>query len=181
MLFTPDMEVYFIRHTTPLVDKGICYGHTDLELASTFQEEGKEVLRQLPQAFDAVYSSPLKRCHRLAEMLPGERLLVDDRLRELNFGAWEMKAWDSLPKQELADWMADYVQNAPPRGESMLALQERVMAWWKELQLAGFRQLAVVTHGGVIRIMNAYFNSIPLSDAFEKFQIAYGGIAVFKI
>lgn len=175
------MEVYFIRHTTPLVDKGICYGQTDLELATTFPEEQKKVLKQLPDTFDVVYSSPLKRCFRLAGQLRGKKLLVDDRLKELDFGDWEMKPWDSLPKEALKKWMADYVHNTPPGGESMLDLQLRVLAWWKELQHAGFHRIAVVTHGGTIRTMNAYFKDIPLSSAFDRFQISYGGIAVFRV
>jgi len=33
------MEIYLIRHTTPDVAKGICYGQTDLDVANTFEEE----------------------------------------------------------------------------------------------------------------------------------------------
>lgn len=175
------MEVFFIRHTTPLVDKGICYGQTDLELAPTFPEEQRSVLNQLPAAFDAVYSSPLKRCFRLATKLSGEKLLVDDRLKELDFGEWEMKPWESLPRGALDLWMADYVHNAPPGGESMLEMQVRVLAWWKDLQSAGFQRIAVVTHGGIIRIMNVHFKDMPLSDAFGSFQVPYGSVTAFRI
>ena len=175
------MEVYFVRHTTPLVDKGICYGQTDLELASTFSEEHVRVLDQLPPAFDMVYSSPLKRCFRLAEKLKGERLLIDDRLKELDFGEWEMRSWDSLPKEKLDIWMKDYVNTAPPGGESMMDLQQRVLGWWEELQSANYGRVAVVSHSGIIRTMNAYLKNIPLSRAFSSIQISYGGIAVFRI
>ena len=175
------MEVYFIRHTTPQVDKGICYGQTNLELAPSFSEEQEKVVRALPASFDMVCSSPLKRCLDLAKKLDGKKFLVDDRLMEIDFGDWEMKPWGALPKEELEGWMADYVNNAPTKGESMLALQQRVLAWWAELSPSAYRKIAVVTHGGIIRTMNAYLNNQPLSEAFTKFQIPYGGIAVFKV
>ena len=60
------MEIYLIRHTAPDIEKGICYGQTDLELAHTFSVEAREVLKQLPNQFDAVYTSPLKRYKQLA-------------------------------------------------------------------------------------------------------------------
>ena len=53
------MEIYLIRHTTPDVAKGICYGQTDLALTATFPEEAEHVLKQLPPDLDVVYSSPL--------------------------------------------------------------------------------------------------------------------------
>ncbi len=175
------MEVYFIRHTTPLVHKGICYGQTNLELAPSFRKEQEKVIKELPTSFDIVYSSPLKRCLHLARKLNGKEFLVDDRLMEIDFGDWEMKPWGTLPGEELETWMADYVNNAPPGGESMLALQQRVLAWWSELEPPTYGKMAVVTHGGIIRTMNAHLNNLPLSEAFTKFQIPYGGIAVFKV
>ena len=178
---TTDMEVYFIRHTTPLIAKGICYGQTDLELASTFQEEYSGVLKQLPSTFETVYSSPLKRCLLLAKILKSERLIQDSRLMELNFGDWEMKPWDNLPKEELTRWMEDYVQIAPPGGESMMDLKNRVLTWWDSLLSSGYQRLAVVTHSGVIRVMNAYLSNIPLSEAFNRINIPYGGITAFRV
>jgi len=33
------MKVHLIRHTTPDIDSGVCYGQTDLEVANTFADE----------------------------------------------------------------------------------------------------------------------------------------------
>ena len=57
------MEIYLIRHTTPLVEQGICYGQTDLDIAHNFQEEVEDIKVAL-QHFnpDKVYTSPLMRC-----------------------------------------------------------------------------------------------------------------------
>ena len=52
------MEVYLIRHTTPKIGKGVCYGQTDLEVESTFFEKELHAIQQnLPDTFDQVYTS----------------------------------------------------------------------------------------------------------------------------
>jgi len=44
-------EIYLIRHTTPKVEKGICYGQTDLNLADTFEQEKERILKIIPKIF----------------------------------------------------------------------------------------------------------------------------------
>lgn len=171
------MEVYLIRHTTPEVASGVCYGQSDIPLTSHFGEEALAVASTLPKSFDKVYTSPLKRCVALAETLVTSELITDDRLMELNFGAWELKPWDSLPQKELDVWMTDFVHEAPPQGESMVQLQERVLAWWGELDQCTDQKVAIVTHGGVIRVIKCHFNNIPLVEAFGKFKVNYGEVS----
>ncbi|MGY0037023.1 histidine phosphatase family protein [Pedobacter sp. NJ-S-72] len=60
------MEVYLIRHTTPLIKKGLIYGRTDVPLADSFTQEKDSVLKQIPVDLDVVYSSPSFRCKVLA-------------------------------------------------------------------------------------------------------------------
>lgn len=60
------MQVFLIRHTTPQILKGICYGQSDIPLANTFEEEKIKVLEKIPTDIDAVYTSPLTRCVNLA-------------------------------------------------------------------------------------------------------------------
>ena len=63
------MEVILVRHTSVDVPPGTCYGQTDVALRSTFPEEAEAVYRRLAGyvPFDRVYTSPLRRCIRLAE------------------------------------------------------------------------------------------------------------------
>ncbi|MFY0599992.1 MAG: alpha-ribazole phosphatase [Cyclobacteriaceae bacterium] len=175
------MEVYFIRHTTPEVEKGICYGQTDLTLLDAFEDQKRELIKALPERFDAIYSSPLQRCSILANSLRrDEELILDDRLKEVDFGSWEMMAWDNIPSEEVNPWMSDFVNEAPPNGESMVDLQRRVLDWWEEVIRRKSDTIAVVTHAGVIRIMNAFLNDIPLKNAFDDFSIEYGGVKKFE-
>ena len=43
------MEIAIIRHTTPDVDKGVCYGHADVLLKDTFAAEFQVMQQMLPR------------------------------------------------------------------------------------------------------------------------------------
>ena len=170
------MEVYLIRYTTPAVAKGMIYGRTDVALADTFEEEKKILFSKLPKELDAVYTSPSTRCTKLASCFLKE-YNIDERLYEFNFGRWEGKTWDTVDPQELELWMQDFVNVCSPEGESMLQMQERVMSFWKGLTQQPYQKAAVVTHGGVIRLILASVRSIPLASAFDT-PVNYGNIAL---
>ena len=170
------MEVFLIRHTAPKIDKGICYGQTDLPLRENFEAELQEVRKLLPNEINQVYSSPLARCVILAKELDSG-YIPDERLMELNFGEWEMKRWNEIPKNELDPWMKDYETTAPPKGESMQQLSDRVIQFYKELvSNHSDDRIALITHHGVIRSLYAHINGLSLSESFSSIQVAYGGV-----
>ena len=42
------MEIYLIRHTTPAVEAGTCYGQADLDVIETFEQEASIIKQYLP-------------------------------------------------------------------------------------------------------------------------------------
>ncbi len=170
------MEIYLIRHTTPAISPGLIYGRTDVPLTDSFTAELAEIRPHLPAMFDAVYSSPSRRCVQLAEQL-GPVIRTDERLYELDFGDWEGQTWDTIDRQASELWMQDFVNTAPPGGETLLQMQARVLAFWNELIRHAYERVAVVTHGGVIRILLAIERKLPLASLFE-IKIAYGEVVV---
>ena len=145
-----------MRHTRPAVAEGVCYGMTDLALAPTFEDEAARVLEALPVA-ERLTSSPLRRCQRLAERIGAARALVpviDERLREMDFGAWEGLPWASIPRPELDAWAADFLHARPHGGESVHMLRERTRAALADYRRSG-RSHLVVTHAGVIKAAQA--------------------------
>lgn len=174
------MEVYLIRHTSPLIEKGICYGQSDIPLAGTFQEEASKVVRQIPTV-NALYSSPLSRCIKLAELVkPKYKIIQDKRLMEMNFGDWEMKSWDKINEQTLNSWMKDFVNVRPLHGENFLDLNQRVNHFIDELIKRKHTNIAVVTHAGVIRSALCRAHKIPLQKAF-KIPVHYGSITLLRM
>lgn len=172
------MEVYLIRHTTPLISPGLIYGRTEVPLVDSFQTEADEIKSKLPTTFDAVYSSPSRRCTLLTEQLV-PNFQIDNRLCEFNFGEWEGKTWDTIDQQESAAWMQDFVYVSTPNGESMLKMNERVMAFWTDLCQKTYKTVAVVTHGGVIRLLMAADQQLPLASAFT-IKVDYGDVIVLR-
>jgi len=171
------MEIYLIRHTTPLIKKGLIYGQTEVPLADSFSEEKERVLKQLPSSIDAVYSSPSSRCTQLAAAI-SPAYTIDAALYELNFGDWEGQTWDSVGRAASDAWMNDFVSLSPPNGETMLQMEQRIFEFWEGLLQQPFGTVALVTHGGVIRIILAHYRAVLLKDAFS---IPVGMAEVFRL
>ena len=180
------MRLYLVRHARPVVADGMCYGSTDLAA-----EEGHQwqVLRQLAgtlPAQAAVYSSPMRRCRSLAaafaSVLHAGEPVFDARLAEMDFGAWEMRPWDAIPRAEIDAWAANLAAYRPGGGESLADVARRVRAFHDGL-LADKRECAVVVaHAGTIRLLLAAAQGASPEEmvaiaAATPNAIAYGGMA----
>jgi alpha-ribazole phosphatase len=168
--------IYLIRHTTPAIARGMCYGQTDLDVTESFHEEAEVIRQHLPADIGPVYSSPLKRCTLLAQKLfPDRPLRLMEELMEIHCGEWEMRAWDDLPPEEVDPWMADFVRIRMPGGESYLDLHQRVNRCWEDISWENSaRDIAVVAHGGVLRSILSGINDTPLIDSFSTYSLHYG-------
>lgn len=172
-------DIFLIRHTTPDVIYGTCYGFTDLDLASTFHTEAARVQHILPAKDFTVFASPLQRCSKLAEFLFDTPIVTDERLREVNFGDWEMQTWTDIAITTPKTWMADYLYNPMPNGESYAALYERSIAAFQEI-LKTKEDTVIVTHGGVIRSILAYATGTALEDSYG-IRVEYGRVAHLRV
>jgi len=168
------MEIFLIRHTTPAVEKGICYGQSDLDVTETFTGEAAIIQQHLPANIAVVYSSPLQRCSKLAtHLFPGHQLQLHEQLMEINCGNWEMKRWDDIPRDETAAWMDNLIHQRIPGGESYVDLFERVSRIFDLIHQQP-KPSVIVAHGGVIRSILSYITGTPLADSFKQFSLHYG-------
>ena len=149
------MILHLIRHPKPLVEAGICYGRLDIS-AENFDALAESLLTELPSGLP-LWSSPLRRCRALAECL-NSNPVFDNRLVEMDFGAWEGRSWEDIPRPELDAWAADVGGYAPPGGESPLALQQRALDFVATLDVP---EAVIVTHAGVIRTLLAHWQGLP--------------------
>jgi alpha-ribazole phosphatase len=170
------MFIYLIRHTKPAIEKGICYGQTDLNLVDSFEEEAAVIKNVLPASISHVYSSPLIRCRRLAEHLFDTDIQFHDDLMELHCGSWEMQLWDRIPANELQPWMENFVQVRVPGGESYMDLFARTVNRYEQI-ISGSLPAAIVAHGGVIRSILSHVTGTPLVESFQVFPLYYGAVA----
>ena len=172
------MEIYLIRHTAPDVAKGICYGQADVGVKETFLAEAGIIKKHLPPYIKTVYSSPLQRCKLLAQHLfASHKINLHEGLKEINCGAWELKAWNDLPKEEVEPWVNN-LSVRMPQGESYEDVYERVKHTFQHIHTQP-APMAIVAHGGVIRSILAHITNTALKDSFKVFSLNYG--CVIKI
>lgn len=146
------MALTLLRHTRVDVTPGTCYGISDVALAAGFIGEADALLPSLP-GVDRVFTSPLSRCRRLAERLAAHLdrpLSEDDRIREMDFGRWEGRAWKDIPRAEIDAWAADFLHARPHGGESVAMLRARVLDALRDHGSFDGHTL-IVTHAGVIK------------------------------
>ena len=166
------MPVTLLRHTTPAVAAGVCYGISDLDVTGSFAEEAQAALENLP-AVDSIVTSPLLRCRRLADHIATAHAMPvtqDRRLREMDFGTWEGRAWADIPRAELDLWAADFLHARPHGGESVAMLAARTQEAIVELGNTQ-KHVLIVTHAGVIKAALAAGSTTADYSA----TISYGG------
>ncbi|NKC14547.1 MAG: alpha-ribazole phosphatase [Gammaproteobacteria bacterium] len=176
------MRVLLIRHTEVAAAEGICYGRLEVALRCGWRADVKAVAARLPWAITSdtpVLSSPSARCQRLAERL-SDTYQCDERLLELNFGAWESRPWKDLPADEIERWSKDVAHFAPPGGESLAELTSRASQTLRELLENGPERAILVTHSGVIRALIAHIIGLPLAHT-ARLHIEFGGLCEVEI
>lgn len=154
-------------------------GSTDVALSADGWARLRRATRSLP-GWDAIVSSPLRRCREFATELATQRdlpLIVDERFREMHFGDWEgmliSEVWASQAEAARA-WYVDPGNHTPPNAEPLPAMRSRVAEGWAELVAAHEGgHVLLVAHGGVIRNLVAHVLALPLT-ATNRFGMPYG-------
>jgi alpha-ribazole phosphatase len=177
------MEIYLIRHTSVRNAYGVCYGISDVELECSFSIEAQKIKKKISNPEELTcYSSPLQRCLRLAQVITSQkRINITDQLLELNFGEWELKRWNRIPRDELNHWMESFIDSKCPQGESYQDLYLRTLQFWKSLIFASeHKRVGIVTHASPIRVILSHVLNISLKDSFS-FRIDVGSISKLSI
>lgn len=147
--------LWLIRHARPHGAEGLCYGAHDIAAdAARTLAAARDLAAALP-ADIRLRVSPLGRCLQLARALealrPDLSAEPDVRLAEMNFGAWENRAWDAIAREEIDAWVADFRHYRPGgSGETAVEVFERVAAALDDAREAAGAQ-AWITHAGVIK------------------------------
>lgn len=161
-------RLWLVRHG-PTGAKGMC-GWTDLPANLSDAAAINRLSLALPEA--PVVSSDLGRAVRTADALADgrPRLPHEPALREIHFGAWEMRthaeaeAEDAALARALWEAPGDV---APPGGESWNALRTRVTGALDRLQ-ARHPELIAVCHFGPILAAVQRARGIPAVEAFAQ-------------
>ena len=179
------MRLYLVRHPRPEVPAGHCYGRSDL--AANEADVERVVAALAGQGLDGampVYASPLARSAALARRLTPAPAF-DARLVEMDFGAWELRSWNDIPRSEIDAWSADLLHYRPGGGESVMDVAARVAAFRAEIGRAGHAQALVICHAGTMRLLHSLHLGGPLADAALRaaqapHRIDYGEVMMLE-
>ena len=153
-------RILAIRHgeTAWNVDTRI-QGHLDIPLNEKGQWQAQRLARALAARdnIHAIYSSDLQRAHHTAQAIAaatGAPLRTNPGLRERGFGIFEGKTYVEIEQtwpEESEHWRRRVPHWAPPGGESLLQVRERITRTLHELAACHpGEQIVVVAHGGIM-------------------------------
>jgi broad specificity phosphatase PhoE len=148
-------------------------------------EIASQAQRLVGEKIAAIYASPLQRTRESAEIVAarlGLPIEFRDDLLELDFGEWTGATFDSIradPRWQA--WSTQRSLAAIPGGESMRAVQQRVVAALLELNERHLHESVVlVSHGDVIRAVLLFALGMPL-DLYNRIEIGQGSISTISI
>jgi len=172
-------DIWLIRHAEPDASvRGLCYGSLDVALSTTGREQAAQLADRLAKApLAAIYSSPRLRATRTAEAVAAPHGLsprICSAFRELDFGDFEGRTYDEIAASHAElyrQWMETPTEVQFPNGESFTRMRERVLGAYRPLLATHESQtIAIVTHGGVVRILLADALDIPPRNIFRIAQ-----------
>ncbi len=180
-------RILAIRHGETAWNKDTrIQGQLDIPLNETGLWQAQrtaEALRHEPIA--AVFASDLRRATQTAQAIAdtlGQPVRQHAGLRERHFGDCQGATWAQLEQEQPAvidQWRRRVPDFAPPGGESLLALRQRVQAAFSELAARHLgEQIVVVAHGGVLDIVYRWAAGVDL-QAPRTWQL--GNAAIHRL
>jgi broad specificity phosphatase PhoE len=172
-----------IRHAlTDWNRSGRFQGRSDVPLADAGRAQSLE-LRAGAGALgrvDVLVSSPSLRALQTAELaFPGHAPMRDERLREIDFGAFEGR---TMPENQAHPawswWITDPIRRPAPRGESYGGLQMRAVAWLEEAsrRWPGAHVVAV-SHSGTIQMLLAHLFGITRPRWSIRLEVGHTSVS----
>jgi broad specificity phosphatase PhoE len=158
-------------------------GRIDMNLSPHGQAQAVALAKHLQGTrFDAIYSSPMKRAQQtLAPLLANyeiEPTTLPD-LCEVHFGDWTGLSWQEVhDKYQVSafQWLDMLEQAAVPNGECSRTFRARIEPCLEQILKNHLgNTVAVVCHGGVIRMLLSILLKLPLPK-LAQFEIEYASL-----
>ncbi len=191
---TNEMEIYFIRHgETEWNRKHQLQGRSDIPLNDTGLAEARKLARYFRDTeFDKVYTSPLARARKTAEIIMKDREpkpVEVSELREMSFGVGEGMNLSGDPispeLRNLKDFFSAPEKYQPPKGgESVEEVTARCKAFIDNYLIPDeptCKRVLAVAHGGIIRGMESVVLGLPKAEFWTSPIIPNCGAVVLSL
>ncbi|MDO4862723.1 MAG: histidine phosphatase family protein [Ruminococcus sp.] len=162
------MKIYSTRHgQTDYNRDEIILGTTDLPLNETGTLQAKELAEAVARLgdVDIIIASPMTRAQATACAVAvrcGLDIVTDERLREWDYGEFEGK---SRFTEGFAEGKLEFGVRMGKTGESLIQLAHRVYSALDDIisKYSG-KNVLIVSHGGVCRVIETYFNDMTAEE-----------------
>jgi len=179
-----DKKITLIRHGKTAGNYEKRYiGITDEQM--NLEGENEIRSRIYPEA-DVVFSSPLARCIRTAEIIyPHSKIHIIEDLRETDFGDFEGKNYKELSENPIYQaWIDSGGKDAFPGGESPEEATIRTMVGYSQMLKESweYKNITAIVHGGTIMaILSSLFGGEYYSYHVENgegytFDLSFDGV-----
>jgi broad specificity phosphatase PhoE len=158
-------------------------GRIDMELSPLGHAQAAALAKYFEsRQLDAIYCSPMKRAQQTLAPLIQHYKIQPTTIRdfcEVHFGDWTGLSWQELhDKYQISafQWLEMLDKAAVPNGECSQTFRTRIEPGLKQiLENHSGQNVAVMCHGGVIRMMLSILLDLPLSK-LAGFEIDYASL-----
>ena len=156
------MKIYVVRHgeTNENISK-MMQGNMDTELNDAGRKQAYDLVKKVASCdVDLIFSSPLKRAYDTAKIIAqGKRIVVDERLKSRNHGEFQGISRNEI---NLKDYWNIKKNIRYEKAESVRDLYDRIVYLLMDInRYYPDKNVLLVTHSGITRILYYYFNGIP--------------------
>jgi broad specificity phosphatase PhoE len=154
------------------------------------RQQAEALARRLSgMSIGSVHTSDLRRARDTALVaVRPHRLepLIEPRLRELDFGAWEGHTYEEVRAgygQALAAWEEDPLVTSPPGGETLQHLSGRLRSFVDDVirpRDPADRTLLIVAHRGALRVLLCLIQRLPVT-AHWQFGMDSASLSVLEM
>ena len=178
------MKIYSTRHGQTSYNKQeIVLGTTDIELDETGEKQALALAEKISEmnCIDIIIASPMKRAQRTARAVAercGLEIVTDERLREWDYGYYEGK---SRFTEGFAENKTEFGVRMGKNGESLMQLAHRVYSVLDDIiKNYSDKNVLIVSHGGVCRVIETYFNDMT-TEQFANWFMDNCGLIEYSI
>ncbi|MBI3420458.1 MAG: histidine phosphatase family protein [Candidatus Sungbacteria bacterium] len=166
-------RMIFVRHgETQINSSGLIHNVDDPNgLTACGEERVRQIIGALkshePEIF---YSSPEKRAIETAGRIAQDFGLEVNALpefRERDWGEWSGKTWADVEEKLNVMSLQRRYTFVPPGGESWQQAERRVKEGLRKITSSQHKNIAIVTHGGMLRILMPMLKDSPLETSFR--------------
>lgn len=184
------LTLYLLRHGQTEFSRANAFCGSGLDPHLT--AEGREMAQAFADAYcdepwRAIYCSPLRRTRETAAPLcarTGREPTILDGLAEIGYGEWEGKSVPEVEEQyhdEYLRWSADPAWNAPPGGETAIAIASRAVSAISEIRRNVHEgQVLVVSHKATIRILACSLLGVDVGRFRYRMACPVGSVTVIR-